>query len=65
MKMSDLVEEAIEELNEEAKGIAIFKIKERLVEIREAKRILKRLEDKYTELLGEEIEDANDITDIE
>ncbi len=65
MEMRDLVAKAKEELNDEAKKLAVDKIKQRLTEIREAKRVLSRLEEQYTELLDEEIEDANDITDIE
>jgi len=65
MKMSDLVAKAIEELNDEEKKLAVDKIKERLVEIREAKRVLNNLEEHYKELLAEDVADASEITDIE
>ena len=65
MKMRDLVAKAIEELNDDEKKLAVHKIKERLVEIREAKRVLNKLEAQYKELLAEDVADASEITDIE
>ena len=65
MRMKHLVAKAILELNDEAKTFAVDKIKQRLVEIRDAKKVLSKLEAKYTELLAEDVADASEITDIE
>ncbi|MCK4718849.1 MAG: hypothetical protein KAT70_09285 [Thermoplasmata archaeon] len=61
MKVKDLVKEAIEELNDEERERMVDEIKERLREIREAKKILAKLETQYMELLEEDIEDAHNI----
>lgn len=61
MKIKDLVSEAIAELNDEDHQIAKEEIKERLREIRSAKKVLAKLETQYTEMLDEDVEDAADI----
>ncbi len=60
MKLKELVEQAKDELTSEKIEIATEEIKERLREIRVAKKVLEKLEVQYSELLEKDIEDVYD-----
>ena len=51
MKIKELEQEAIKELQIEDKALIKSEIKERLKEIRQTKKVLQRLEAKYTDFL--------------
>jgi flagellin-specific chaperone FliS len=56
-KTNELVEKAEKELNSELEVLQVEKIKEKLIEIKKAQRILKKLENKLTNYLEKEDED--------
>lgn len=58
MKMDELVAQAKTELEEEDKKYATELLKERLKEIREAKRVLTTLETQFEELLAKDVADV-------
>ena len=57
MKIRELEQQAKEELQEENLAEKKELLKERIQEIREARKVLDRLEEQYQELLEQDIED--------
>ena len=57
MKMSDLLERAKNELQEERETMATERIKERLKEIHEAKKVLSTMEKQLEEMMQENVND--------
>lgn len=55
MQFKDLMEEAKEELDNELKSRAIVEIKQRLIEIRAAQQVLRKLEEQYEKLLEKDV----------
>jgi flagellin-specific chaperone FliS len=56
-KTNELVEKAEKELNSELEVLQVEKIKEKLIEIKKAQRILKKLENNLTNYLEKEDKD--------
>jgi len=61
LKMMNLEDEARRELNEEKQQMAVYKLKERIQELNAARRILDKLEKRYQDLLGKDVDDVFDI----
>lgn len=58
MKMSELFEEVLHDIEKDDKEAAKAVIKERLIEIRNMKKILSKAESKLQDLLNKDIEDV-------
>ena len=58
MKVRDIEKRAKKELNEDIMNEKVGVLKERLVEIRETRRALKMLEDRYVDFLEQDIDEV-------
>jgi len=61
VRMMNLEEAALHELDEEKQQMAVYKLKERIQELNAARRILDKLEKRYQDLLGKDVDDVFDI----